>query len=168
MASDLYFLQTRDIDVGHTVTVQTFADSFTLEESRLGAGVGVGGGALSGRVAYTMEDIERLRAEQPDGKIILIRPDTVPDDIRLISRVDGLLTSVGGATSHAAVAALRLGRTCVVGCRQLQVRDEEGWSELAGHTLRAGDPLSIDGLSGQIYSGTHPVSQIQLHEPASQ
>lgn len=167
-AAEMYLLQTRDIDLGGPVAVQAFVASLELSGARLGAGVGSGGGALSGRVAYTLEDIERLREDHPGDKIILVRPDTVPDDILLISKVDGLLTSVGGATSHAAVAAQRLGRTCVVGCRQLQVRDDEGWSKLSGHLLRAGELVSIDGLDGSIYLGSHAVTQLRVHEQPGQ
>ncbi len=76
---------------------------------------------------------------------------------------DGLLTSLGGATSHAALAAQRLGRTCVVGCRLLQVSEEERKSELAGHLIPTGEFLSINGIDGSVYLGRHPVTITRLH-----
>ena len=78
---------------------------------------GLAAARSSGRVAHTQEELSRLAEEYPDDARILLRRDTVPDDIPLVVQVDGLLTAIGGATSHAAVAAKRLGKTCVVGCR---------------------------------------------------
>ena len=75
----------------------------------VGRGIGVGGGAMNGRVAFDMDDITMLRRNYPKEDIILIRPDTVPDDIGMIFETNGLLTGKGGATSHAAVTAVRLG-----------------------------------------------------------
>jgi pyruvate,orthophosphate dikinase len=118
-------------------------------------GIGAGGGALAGRVAHTSDDIEQLRERFGDEPIILLRPDTVPDDIPLILRTDGMVTALGGATSHAAVAAQRLGRTCIVGCRQLEVDEPRGRSQLAGEVVCTGDLISIDGRDGSIYKGSH-------------
>ena len=68
----------------------------SLQESFIGKGIGVSGGALSGRVVFTLKEIQRLRKEEPDTHLILVRPDTVPEDIREISLTDGLLTAKGG------------------------------------------------------------------------
>jgi pyruvate,orthophosphate dikinase len=84
----------------------------------------------------------------------------VPDDIALVLAADGVLTALGGATSHAAVAAKRLGKTCVVGCRDLDVDEHAGRATLGGRELKAGDPLSISGLDGTVYLDTHPVAMI--------
>jgi pyruvate,orthophosphate dikinase len=157
-AENFHILQSRDHQMLEGSYIQTFVISDELEQAKLGSGVGAGSGALCGRVAHCEEDIERLKAEFPDEPIILIRPDTVPDDINIILRCQGLLTAVGGATSHAAVAAQRLGHTCVVGCRLLQVFDRERRSELAGHCINSGDYLSINGFDGSIYRGKHPIS----------
>jgi len=124
---------------------------------------GVGGGALSGRVARTARDVALLREADATAPIILLRPDTVPDDIPIVMQADGLLTSLGGATSHAAVAAKRLGKTCVVGCRDLDVGDASGPS-LAGRRLRTGEVISINGLDGSVYLGSHPVTVVRIGE----
>jgi len=74
----------------------------------------------------------------------------------MITRVAGLLTARGGATSHAAVTAKRLGKTAVVDCRALEVIEQEGIARLAGVQLKAGDWLSIDGRTGNIFPGRLP------------
>ncbi|HSH75203.1 MAG TPA: PEP-utilizing enzyme, partial [Longimicrobiales bacterium] len=121
-------------------------------------GIGACGGALSGRIARTLEEIEAIRRLHPEEPVILIRPDTVPDDLHLMLRADGVLTSVGGATSHAAVVAKRLSKTCVVGCRELDVFDDAAGISLVGRRLAAGDLLSINGLDGFVYLGSHPTT----------
>jgi pyruvate,orthophosphate dikinase len=118
--------------------------------------MGVAGGAYSGRVAISMEHIDRLLAEAPNQNIVLLRPDTVPEDIALITRVDGLLTARGGATSHAAVTAKRLGKTAVVDCRELLIDEKRGTARLAGTKLKVGDWLSVDGRTGNIFVGRIP------------
>ena len=127
---DLYILQTRDTVMSQLSSVSAFVPSEELEQAKLATGIGAAGGALSGRVAHTAEDIAELRRRFPEDPIILLRPDTVPDDVPLILQANGMVTARGGATSHAAVAAQRIGRTCVVGCRQPDVRDESRRSEL--------------------------------------
>jgi pyruvate,orthophosphate dikinase len=160
---DLYILQTRDIVFFQTSSLPTFVAGQDLEDSKAATGIGVGGGAVSGRVAHTAEDLTQLKKQHPDDPIILLRPDTVPDDIHLILKADGLLTALGGATSHAALAAQRLGRTCVVGCRLLQVSEEKRESQLAGHVISTGEFLSINGIDGSVYLGRHPVTITKRH-----
>jgi pyruvate,orthophosphate dikinase len=153
---NLYILQTRDAVMASVTSVPAFVPTEALERAKVATGIGVGGGALSGRVALTAEDIVELRHRYREEPIILLRPDTVPDDIPLLLQADGMVTAIGGATSHAAVVAQRLGRTCVVGCRQLHVDEAEKRSDLGGLTLKTGDLLSINGSDGSIYLGKHP------------
>ena len=91
--------------------------------------------------------------------LILIRQDTVPEDIREISMAEGLLTARGGQTSHASVVATRLEKTCVVGCRDLQVYETREYAKINGHRINFGDPISIDGRSGLFIKGIHPVQE---------
>jgi pyruvate,orthophosphate dikinase len=127
-------------------------------ERPIAFGVGVAGGAYVGRVAINAAQIDELTAAAPDENILLLRPDTVPDDIALIIRVQGILTARGGATSHAAITAKRLGRTAVVDCRALEVLERQGIACLGTEKLHPGDWLSIDGRSGAIYRGRLPVA----------
>ncbi len=159
-AGDLFILQTRDmITIKKKERFNVFAEE-DIERYLLGKGIGVSGSALSGRAVFTEADIERLRREDPDTPLILIRQDTVPEDIREISRADGLLTARGGQTSHASVVALRLGKTCVVGCNALVVDEAGHWCAINGETIRFGDEVSIDGRTGLFLKGRHPVREM--------
>jgi pyruvate,orthophosphate dikinase len=155
----LYILQGRDIITAEMSMVTTFVPTPELEKSYLTQGIGVGGGAVSGRVAHNEKDINELWKRYPDSKIVLIRPNTVPEDMHMIFLADGLLTSRGGATSHAAVAAQRIGRTCVVGCRALHVDERAGKTTVGDREIRSGDFISINGFDGSIYAGRHEVKQ---------
>jgi pyruvate,orthophosphate dikinase len=112
-------------------------------------------------VAHNAGDIAMLRERHPEDPIVLLRPDTVPDDIPLILHTDGMVTAIGGATSHAALVAQRLGRTCVVGCRQLEVNDATMCSRIAGREIATGEYLSINGSDGSIYLGKHPATTVR-------
>ncbi|MBW2730819.1 MAG: hypothetical protein JRH20_00415 [Deltaproteobacteria bacterium] len=157
----LYVLQSRDIVLSETTSVATFVPCEALDAAKAAQGIGVGGGAISGRVAYTNADIATLRRSHKDDKIILIRPDTVPDDIHLVLQANGLLTCIGGATSHAAVASQRIGVSCVVGCRALDVDESQGSSTIGGHIVRPGDFISINGQDGSVYLGEHEIVTVR-------
>ncbi|MCL7487189.1 MAG: PEP-utilizing enzyme [Desulfobulbaceae bacterium] len=159
-AEKLYILQTRDmITIKAMERFNVFADNGAVQPFKLGKGIGVSGSALSGRAVFSESNIKQLRRDDPETSLILIRQDTVPEDIREISMADGLLTSRGGQTSHAAVVATRLEKTCVVGCRDLQVYESEEYAEIEGHRIMFGDPISIDGRSGTLIRGMHPVRE---------
>ncbi len=156
-ASGLYILQTRDMVSAKRERFEVFLPTAALEESFIGKGIGVSGGALSGRIVFTLEDIQRFRQEEPDSPLILVRSDTVPEDIREISLTEGLLTAKGGQTSHAAIVAFELDKTAVVGCHNLLVLESEGTCQVNRTTLRTGDSISLDGRKGLVYLGKHEV-----------
>lgn len=159
-AEDLYVLQTRDMyTIKQKEKFYIFTDEEALNNQVLGTGIGVSGSALSGLAVFTDDNIEELQEKHPDTPLILIRQDTVPEDINTISKVDGLLTARGGQTSHASVVTLRLGKTCVVGCQDLKVYEAEEKGIINDHTIRCGDEISIDGRQGLILSGTHDVRE---------
>jgi pyruvate,orthophosphate dikinase len=161
----LYILQTRDmVPMEEKKKVTIFADSDELKKSLLGIGIGVGGGALSGKAIYSEKEIEHIRKSEPEIPLILIRPDTVPDDIGLLLQVDGLLTAKGGSTSHAAVTIPQLQKVGVVGFRKLRVYETEGYSVADGHMIRGGDFISIDGWSGAVYLGEHGIASEQPYK----
>ena len=163
---DLYILQKRAVVQEHTKDAAYFDTSSPTFGPPVAVGMGVAGGAYAGRVAFSAEQIDRLVAEAPDDNIVLLRPDTVPEDIAMITRVSGILTARGGTTSHAAVTAKRLGKTAVVECVDLEVIEHLGSVRLAGHELHAGDWLSIDGRTGNIFLGRIPtLAQPALGEP---
>jgi len=118
-------LQSRDMVVHNTKKSLIFAPYEIIKrENYLANGIGVSGGAMCGRVVFSLEEIDKWRVEEPDTSLILIRGDTVPDDIKEIYAADGLLTARGGMTSHASVVAFQLEKTCVVGC-EILVCDEK-------------------------------------------
>ena len=92
----LHILQTRDMTQTEAKRLHIFRDTPLLQSSLVGVGIGVSGGALSGRVVYSEEEIAHYREAEPDTKLILIRPDTVSEDVGIILQVDGLLTAKGG------------------------------------------------------------------------
>ncbi|MCA1793920.1 MAG: pyruvate, phosphate dikinase, partial [Desulfobacteraceae bacterium] len=132
---DLFILQARDLSLGDRKKQPEFtADDTRMREAFLGQGTGVSGGAMSGRIVFTLKEIDAFRRQDPDACLILLRNDTVPDDILEIDAADGILTAKGGLTSHAAVVAYNLGKTCVVGCENLVCSETEKTCLLAGRT----------------------------------
>jgi pyruvate,orthophosphate dikinase len=158
--SDLYLLQKRPMVHGVAEEPPMF-DMLNCERCDLpvAVGMGVAGGAFAGRIATNADQIDLLLREDASTPILLLRPDTVPEDLEMILRVEGILTARGGATSHAAVTAKRLGKTAIVDCRSLEVFEAEGRAEIAGRALQAGDWLSIDGTTGRIFMGRLDIVQ---------
>jgi len=159
---ELFILQKRAMVQEQTTDSPYFDTSAREFGPPVAVGMGVAGGAYAGRVAMNAAQIDTLATEKPGEPIVLLRPDTVPEDIAMITRVSGLLTARGGATSHAAVTAKRLGKTAVVDCRALEVDEHRGVANLAGHDIKAGDWLSIDGRTGNIFLKRIPLTSRAL------
>ncbi|MCF8231255.1 MAG: hypothetical protein K9J27_03620 [Bacteroidales bacterium] len=158
---DLYILQTRDQDITQPNIIKVFTPK--KDEMKLaGRGTGIGGGAINGIIAFDHSDLEKLKAQHPNQNLMLVRPDTVPDDIDMIFDCNGLLTAKGGATSHAAVTAVRLGKTCVVNCSALQVDEGNKIATLGNYTFKTGDEVAIDGNTGNIYKGQYPTDKTEV------
>ena len=125
-------------------------------------GLGASPGIAIGEVATT---VERALARAAAGKrVILVRPETSPEDVEGMAIAAGLLTSRGGLASHAAVVARGWGIPAVVGLASLAI-DESGF-ELAGRRIATGDLLSIDGTSGDVYAGALEVERRVVPEAA--
>jgi len=121
-------------------------------------GVGASPGAAVGQVVFTARRAVELAAE---GKpVILVRRETNPDDLAGMIAAQGILTSRGGKTSHAAVVARGMGKTCVCGADQIDVRKDS--FTVGGRLLREGDVLSIDGTTGRVYLGAVPVQPSEV------
>ncbi|MCX7988254.1 MAG: PEP-utilizing enzyme [Thermodesulfovibrio sp.] len=159
---DLYLLQTREMSYSKGEMITVFLPSPALNESKLGTGIGVNGGALSGRLVFDVDDIRALKSTEPETPVILVRADTVPDDIVHIAKADGILTARGGSTSHASIIATKLGKTCVVGFSKMIVHQNEKKCKIGKRILKKGDFISIDGRSGLVYSGKHETQKIYL------
>ncbi|MER3410715.1 MAG: pyruvate, phosphate dikinase [Thermoleophilia bacterium] len=125
-------------------------------------GLNASPGAACGKVVFDADRAEELgRAGEP---VILVRWETTPDDIHGLIRAQGVLTAHGGMTSHAAVVARGMGKPCVAGCEALQIDLAGRRAILAGHELREGDVLTIDGGTGRVILGEVPLVPPQINE----
>src|SRR5207237_6567773 len=107
-------------------------------------------GAVSGRIVFSADEAV-VQAKQ--GRVVLVRKETVPDDIHGMEVAVGILTSRGGMTSHAAVVARGMGKCCVVGAESIKI-DERNKVLTAGNTqLREGDWVTLEGCSGKVLEG---------------
>lgn len=119
--------------------------------TRIAHGSGASPGHVCGVLALTSDSAERLAAE--GHTVILARTVTSPTDLHGMIAAAGVITATGGATSHAAVVARALGRTCVVGCEGLTFDEATGIVHADGRLLREGDVVSVDGDDGDVYQG---------------
>jgi len=126
----------------------------------IGAGLNASPGAAVGKAVF---DADRAEAIANAGeKVILVRRETSPDDLNGMIAAEGILTSRGGKTSHAAVVARGMGKPCVCGAGDLDV-DLPGRRFTAGDiTIQEGDVISIDGTTGKVYQGSVPLKQAEL------
>jgi pyruvate,orthophosphate dikinase len=123
-------------------------------------GVAASPGAAVGKVVFTAK---RAVEEADKGeRVILVRRETNPDDLPGMIAAQGILTSRGGKTSHAAVVARGMGKTCVCGADEMQVDLAGGKFTVGNTTIAEGDVISIDGTSGRVYAGEVPVEPSQI------
>ena len=116
----------------------------------LAQGLPASPGAVSGRIVFSAEDAV---AQAKQGRVVLVRKETVPDDIHGMEVAVGILTSRGGMTSHAAVVARGMGKCCVVGAEAIKI-DERNRVLMAGDTqLREGDWITLEGSTGKVFEG---------------
>ncbi len=128
------------------------AKAEAIEDGKLLAkGLNAGPGAATGAIAFSAEEAVRRAGE--GEKVILVRVETSPDDIQGMHVSEGILTSRGGMTSHAAVVARGMGKSCVAGCGALDIDYANGVMRVAGKEFKEGDALSIDGITGEVLSG---------------
>ncbi|MDO4963552.1 MAG: pyruvate, phosphate dikinase, partial [bacterium] len=124
------------------------------ENTPLGKGLGASPGAACGKVVFTAEDAEEWASR--GEKVVLVRLETSPEDITGMKVSQGILTVRGGMTSHAAVVARGMGTCCVSGCGDIKMDEANKKFTLAGKVFTEGDPISIDGTTGNIYEGLIP------------
>ncbi len=124
-------------------------------------GLNASPGAVSGAVVLDTAEAAAMGAR--GEKIILVRPETTPDDITGIIAAQGVLTARGGMTSHAAVVARGMGKPAVVGCGTLRIHAPEGYFEIEGvGVVKKGDMITIDGTTGTVMLGVVPTVEPQL------
>ena len=155
-AEDLFVLQTRNMTFTKQENVEVFATSED-QMVRVGSGIGIGNRVLNGVIVFDLQDVATMKHQTPFKNAVLVRPDTVPDDIEIIFECEGLLTSRGGATSHAAVTAATLGKTCVVNCVDMIVYEKNKKCTINDVQFKLFDEIAIDGTNGIIYKGNYPI-----------
>jgi pyruvate,orthophosphate dikinase len=126
----------------------------------IGSGLPASPGAATGAIVFTSEDA--VQAEEEGRKVILVRIETSPEDIHGMHAAEGILTTRGGMTSHAAVVARGMGTPCVSGAGTLRVDLRNELLIAQGLTLTKGDIITIDGSSGQVLKGEIPMLQPEL------
>jgi pyruvate,orthophosphate dikinase len=131
-----------------------------VEREVLATGLPASPGAASGEIVLSADQAEALKAK--GQKVILVRVETSPEDIHGMHAAEGILTTRGGMTSHAAVVARGMGKPCVSGAGSLRVDYGAGTVTVAGRTLRQGDVITIDGSTGQVLAGRVPMIEPTL------
>ncbi|MBX5086832.1 pyruvate, phosphate dikinase [Rhizobium lentis] len=126
----------------------------------IGAGLPASPGAATGAIVFTAE--EAVEAEAEGRKVILLRVETSPEDIHGMHAAEGILTTRGGMTSHAAVVARGMGIPCVVGAGTMRIDQRNERLLGIGVTLKKGDIITIDGSAGQVLKGEVPMIQPEL------
>jgi len=121
------------------------------KEKAIAKGLAASPGAAFGAVVFTADDTKAYE------NTILVRPETSPEDIEGIHVAQGILTSRGGLTSHAAVVARGIGKPCVVGCSEIFIDEEKKQFVVGDRIVREGDVITIDGTTGEVYIGILPV-----------
>ncbi len=114
-------------------------------------GLNAAPGAAAGIVVFDPDVAVEMKRQ--GKRVILVRPMTTPDDVHGMVAAEGILTSQGGATSHAAVVARGMGKPAVVGCESLLIDLRQRQFVVKGETVREGDPITIDGGTGYVYRG---------------
>jgi pyruvate,orthophosphate dikinase len=128
------------------------------ERRVLTTGLPASPGAAAGEIVFNSDDAEA--AKKAGRKVILVRVETSPEDIHGMHAAEGILTSRGGMTSHAAVVARGMGKPCVSGAGQLRIDYAKGTLSVGPTTLKAGDFVTIDGGNGQVLLG-----EIKMQKP---
>ncbi|MGW8064829.1 pyruvate, phosphate dikinase [Streptomyces ziwulingensis] len=131
-----------------------FDDDAKVE--KVGRGIAASPGAAVGKAVF--DSYTAVKWSRSGEKVILVRRETNPDDLDGMIAAEGILTSRGGKTSHAAVVARGMGKTCVCGAEELEVDTKRRRMTVpGGHVVEEGDVISIDGSSGKVYLGEVPV-----------
>lgn len=124
-------------------------------------GLAASPGAAVGNIVFFADDAVKL-AEEMDKNVILVRKETSPEDIHGMDAAEGILTSRGGMTSHAAVVARGMGKCCVAGCSDIQVNEEKKELQLDGEVLKEGETITLNGSTGEVIKGRVPTVKANI------
>jgi pyruvate,orthophosphate dikinase len=127
---------------------------------KIGTGLPAGPGAASGHVVFSAE--EAVARSAKGEKVVLARVETSPEDLRGMIAAEGILTSRGGVSSHAALVARQMGKVCVCGATGIQIDYQKRTLTASGVTLKQGDYISIDGTAGEVFAGEVPTAPSEI------
>jgi pyruvate,orthophosphate dikinase len=130
--------------------------------TRIAKGLNASPGAAVGRAVFSADTAVEWVAR--GERVVLVRVETSPDDFHGMAVAQGILTSRGGATSHAAVVARQIGKPCVAGCAELIVDYRTKTATANGNHFAEGDPISVDGTTGEVYLGAIPTVSARFEE----
>jgi pyruvate, orthophosphate dikinase len=128
----------------------------------LAEGLPASPGAATGKVVFTADEAEE-RGEAGEA-VMLVRRETNPDDVHGMARAGGVLTALGGMTSHAAVVTRGFGKPAVVGCKAIEIDTDAGEFIVDGKTFRTGDIITIEGSTGRVVEGEVPLVEPELSD----
>lgn len=134
----------------------------SAEKNVIGKGLSASPGAASGMVVF--ESDAAVEYSTKGKKVILVRPETTPDDIHGMDAAMGILTSTGGMTSHAAVVARGMGKPCIAGCSDIRIDMSKKEFSASGKIIREGDIITIDGSSGEVILGEVRTTEPEINE----
>lgn len=138
-------------------------DEASATGRQIAKGVNASPGAAVGQIYFDADTAEKM-AKESHQDVIMVRPFTKPDDVHGMLAAKGILTSEGGATSHAAVVARQFGVPCVVGASMIKIDLEKRQMVSNGTVVKEGDWISVDGTSGQVFLGKIPTTAPTLEE----
>ncbi len=130
------------------------------ERKVIAKGLPASPGAASGKIVFTADEAEKQA--RGGEKVILVRRETSPEDIHGMHAAEGILTSTGGMTSHAAVVARGMGKPCVAGAGEVRIDAKAGTLSVRGTVVKAGEHITLDGGTGEIMLGVVPTVQPEL------
>jgi pyruvate,orthophosphate dikinase len=130
----------------------------------LAVGINAGPGAATGQICFHAADAEAIFEKDPNCQLILVRRETSPEDLRGMKIAKGILTAFGGASSHAALVSRQMGKVCIVGCQALEVDYHTATVTVGDKVLKAGDWISIDGFTGEVFEGKVETSPSEIIE----
>jgi len=139
-----------------------FDPSARSKATRIAKGLNASPGAAVGKAVFSADTAVEWAGR--GERVVLVRIETSPDDFHGMAVAQGILTARGGATSHAAVVARQIGKPCVAGVHELQVNYANGSATANGVTFKEGDPISLDGSTGEVFVGALPTISARFED----
>lgn len=131
-------------------------------KTSIAKGIAAGPGAATGQICFQPDDAEAIWQKDNNAKIVLVRRETTPEDLRGMKVAQGILTSFGGAASHAALVSRQMGKACVCGCDGIVIDYKAETMTVGTKVFKKGDWISVDGFTGNVYEGQVPTSPSEI------